>query len=130
MAALPSRVWVNVPTMITMPSSTSAKVMNRRSKRVACPIRARLTMLADTSMRKVVIRLRTSLWVVLRVASRLQCSVASSCARTFGGGLLRAPGWLGSDVGWPVDGAEAPAGGGGAGLLDMRASCSHRDLLE
>src|SRR4029453_3733876 len=41
-------------------------------------IRARLTMLADTSMRKVVIRLRTSLWVVLRVASRLQCSVASS----------------------------------------------------
>jgi hypothetical protein len=34
--------------------------MNRRSNPVACPINARPTMLADTSMRKVVIRLRTS----------------------------------------------------------------------
>jgi hypothetical protein len=35
-------------------------------------------MLDDTSIKKVVIRLRTSLWVVLRVASKLQCSVASN----------------------------------------------------
>jgi hypothetical protein len=35
-------------------------------------------MLEETSIRNVVIRLRTSLWVVLRVASKLQCSVASS----------------------------------------------------
>jgi hypothetical protein len=49
-------------------------------------------------MRKVVIRLRTSLWVVLRVASRLQCSVASSCARTLGAALAVCW-WLAFDVG-------------------------------
>jgi hypothetical protein len=109
--------------MTTKPSSTSAKVMNRRSNRVACPISARLTMLADTNMRKVVIRLRTSLWVVLRVASRLQCSVASSCARTLGAAPL-VPCWFASNVGWPAGSAAAPVGGRGTGLLalDMRAS--------
>ena len=89
---------------------------------MACPIRARLTMLADTSMRKVVIRLRTSLWVVLRVASRLQCSVASSCARTLDGALPPFPCWLASKVGRPAGCAEAPAGDGGTGLLVTRAS--------
>jgi hypothetical protein len=110
--------------MTTKPSSTSAKVMNRRSNPVACPISARLTMLADTSMRKVVIRLRSSLWVVLRVASRLQCSVASSCARTLDGALPPFPCWLASNVGWPAGCAAAPVGGRGTGLLalDTRAS--------
>jgi Ca2+-binding RTX toxin-like protein len=53
--------------------------------RVARPISARSTMLAGTSIRNAVIRLRSSLCAVLRVASRLQCSVASNCARTLGG---------------------------------------------
>jgi hypothetical protein len=33
-------------------------------------------MLDETSIKYVVIRLRSSLWVMLRVASKLQCSVA------------------------------------------------------
>lgn len=37
------------------------------------------------------IRVSTSLWVVLREASRPQCSVASSCARTDGGTSAGAP---------------------------------------
>src|SRR5215218_8337963 len=126
--ALTTRIWVRVPIMTTMPSSTSAKVRNRPPNRVACPISARPTMLADTSIRKVVIRLRNSLWVVLRAASRLQCSVASSCARTLGG-APSVPCWLASDVAWPVDGAAASVGGGGTGLLDTRASQSQRGLL-
>jgi hypothetical protein len=85
---------------------------------VACPISAKLTMLADTSMRKVVIRLRTSLWVVLRVASRLQCSAASSCARTLGAALAPFWCWFASEVGWPTGCAAAASGGGGTGLLD------------
>jgi hypothetical protein len=78
-------------------------------------------MLADTSMSNVVMRLSTSLCAVLRVASRLQRSVASSCARTPGG----APpvlGWLVSDVGGPTDRAEAPTGGRDTGRLSMPAS--------
>ena len=81
-------------------------------------------MLADTSIRKVVIG-SGARWVVLRVASRLQCSVASSCARPLGGGPA-VPCWLLSDVAQPIDWAAAPAGGGGTGLLDTRASCSAR----
>ena len=42
-------------------------------------------MLEETSIRNVVIRLSTSFWVVVLVARRLQCSVASSCALTEGG---------------------------------------------
>jgi hypothetical protein len=82
-------------------------------------------MLADTSMRKVVIRLRTSLWVVLRVASRLQCSVASSCVRTLEG-ALPVPCWLASNVGRPAGCAAAPAGDGGTGLLDAGLLISTR----
>jgi hypothetical protein len=43
---------------------------------------------------------------VLRVASRLQCSVASSCARTLGATLAVAW-WLAFDVGWPAGCAAA-----------------------
>ena len=52
--------------------------MKRPSNRVTWPINARPTMLDETSIRNVVIRLRTSLCVVLRVANKLQCSVASN----------------------------------------------------
>jgi hypothetical protein len=83
--------------MTTMPRSTSAKVMNRPPNRVACRISARATMLADTSIRNVVILLRSSLCAVLRVASRLQCSVASSCARTLGS-APSVPCWFPSDM--------------------------------
>jgi hypothetical protein len=41
-------------------------------------------MLAERSVRRIAIRTSSSFWVVLRDASRLQCSVASSCARTDG----------------------------------------------
>ena len=56
----------------------------RPSKSVACPTSARLTTLAETSVRKIAIRTSNSFWVVLRDASKLQCSVASSCARIDG----------------------------------------------
>ena len=75
---LRTRIWVSVPTITNSPRSTKAKVVNRPSNRVTCSTRARLTMLADTSMRNVVIRVRTSFWAMVRVESRLQCSVASS----------------------------------------------------
>src|SRR5919204_4913502 len=84
-AALPTRIWVSVPMTTSIPSRTRAKAMNRPSNRVTWPIRARPTMLEETSIRNVVIRLSTSFWVVVLVARRLQCSVASSCALTDGG---------------------------------------------
>ena len=74
-----------MPTITSIPRSTKAKVMNRPSNRVTCSTRAKLTMLADTSMRNVVIRVRTSFWAMVRVESKLQCSVARSWARTAGG---------------------------------------------
>ena len=70
-------------------------------------------MLDETSIRKVVIRLRTSLCVVLRVASKLQCSVASSCARTAGG----TP---------PGSGLIAS---GGTALLSFRSACRQAGTL-
>ena len=67
-------------------------------------------MLADTSMSNVVMRLSTSLCAVLRVASRLQCSVASSCARTAGSGE-------------PASGSPASGGGAAGGCADAAPSC-------
>src|SRR6266516_1043502 len=67
-------------------------------------------MVADTSVRNMLIRLRISLCVILRVASKLQCSVARSCARTDGGEFtgLVSVGWRaleGPSAGdWPGDG--------------------------
>jgi hypothetical protein len=45
-------------------------------------------MLEDTSMRNVVMRFSTSLCAELRVASKLECSLASSCARTADGASM------------------------------------------
>src|SRR3712207_6367366 len=52
---------------------------------------ARLTSPADTSVRNIVMRVSTSDCVEEREARSPQCSVASSCARTEGGGGGSAP---------------------------------------
>jgi hypothetical protein len=52
---------------------------------VACPTSATLTTLAEVKVKNMLMRVSTSLWVVLRDANRPQCSVASSWARTDGG---------------------------------------------
>ena len=82
-------------------------------------------MLADTSMRKVVIRLRTSLWVVLRVASRLQCPVASSCARTLGTTLPVPRGLASTSVVRPIVQRRRQAAGAQGFLL---STCKPPDL--
>src|SRR5436305_10453358 len=66
-------------------------------------------MLADTSVRNMLIRARISLCVILRVASKLQCSVARSCARTDDAEAtgLDSTGWrafVGPSAGWSGDG--------------------------
>src|SRR6185369_17983260 len=64
----------------------AARPMDMMSKAVpnpdACTTSASTTSAADDTVRWIVILLITSDHVVPRVASRLQCSVASSCART------------------------------------------------
>ena len=75
---------MSVPTRSRIEKRTIVNASKRPSKSVACPISARLTTLAETRVRKIAIRTSNSFWVVLREASRLQCSVASSCARIDG----------------------------------------------
>ena len=48
---------------------------------VACATRESATTVAERTVRKVPVRLKISFQVMLRVASRLQCSVARICAR-------------------------------------------------
>ena len=84
MPTLLTRSWVRMPTSSTMPSTAMANVGNAPLKSVACPTSARLTSPADVNVRNMLMRVSTSLCVVLREARRLQCSVASSCARTAG----------------------------------------------
>ena len=114
-AALPSRTWVRVPIMSTMPSST-AEGDEPSVEPGGLPDQGQ----ADDAGRDQHEEGGDPAQDLAlgRAAGGEQAPVLGrqQLPRTFGGGLP--PGWLGSDVGWPVDGAEAPAGGGGAGLLD------------
>ena len=69
----------------SMHSTITASRTKASENFVAWPTSAALTTLADVKVRNMLIRVSTSLWAVLRDASRPQCSVASNCARTDGG---------------------------------------------
>src|SRR5690606_16398014 len=80
-----TRSCVSWPTITTIASTPIADGPNRSPNPVAWAMKAMLTRLAENSVRKIEIRVSTSLWAVLRAASSPACSVASSWARTFDG---------------------------------------------
>jgi hypothetical protein len=55
-----TRICVSAPTMAMNARTTIANVMKASEKFVACPTSARLTRLAETRVRKMLIRERTS----------------------------------------------------------------------
>ena len=65
-----------------------ASTWNVAPKPPACATSPRMTSDPVRTVSRMVIRLITSDHIVPRVASRLQCSVASSCATTAGGGSV------------------------------------------
>ena len=83
-----TRTLVSVPRISPMPASPIARIWNVVPKPPAWATRPRITSDPVTTVSRIVIRLITSDHIVPRVASRLQCSVASSCATTAGGGSV------------------------------------------
>ena len=81
-----TRTLVSVPRISPVPASPIARIWNVVPKPPAWATRPRITSEPVTTVSRIVIRLITSDHIVPRVASRLQCSVASSCATTAGGG--------------------------------------------
>src|SRR5262249_45236407 len=84
------------PTSSTTGSTSKAKMWKLGPKAVACATSARATTAADSTVMYIAARLKTSFQVMLRVASRLQCSVARIWVRTASVTPLR------SDSGWRV----------------------------
>src|SRR5262245_60331227 len=76
------RLYVPRPTRSTMGSTTSANTRKSCPKAVAWATRASATIAADTTVRNIEARLKASFQIMLRVASKLQCSVARIWVRT------------------------------------------------
>ena len=84
-----TRTPVSVPRISAADASPIDRTVNGVPNPEACATSARTTSDAETTVRWIVIRLITSDHMVLRVPSRLQCSVARIWARTageYGGG--------------------------------------------
>ena len=71
-----TRLWVAMPRKSTTGSSASARVVVWDPKPVALASSASATMAADSTPRKIVVRLIACVHSSDRVPSRLQCSVA------------------------------------------------------
>src|SRR5262245_32145914 len=80
--AAPNRRIVARPTNSTTGNTNSAKRRKFGPNAVAWATSASATTAADSTVTNIEARLKTSFHVMLRVASRLQCSVARICART------------------------------------------------
>ncbi|MEU8990524.1 hypothetical protein AB0C98_29580 [Streptomyces sp. NPDC048558] len=76
MSASISRKYVPNPTSRTTGSTSNANVVNSDPNPAALATSESATTAADSTVRYVPVRLKISCHVMLRVASRLQCSVA------------------------------------------------------
>src|SRR4051812_201693 len=101
---------VSVPRISAADASPTDSTRNGVPNPEAWATSASTTRDADTTVRWIPIRLMTSDQVWLRVANRLQCSVASSCARTPAGTAAAA-----LDEGEVAAEPGATAGGLGSG---------------